>query len=248
MTHRTRLLGYLVLAGLLIVFIVLYAGSFADRLDTLEQRADRNAESAASNAAAAKSNAEVARQLRRQVKQLGGRPVAGTDQLQTPVEPPAPAPDGQELSDSEIAAAVAAYCAGTGLCEGAEGPPGPSVTPQQVAAAVRSYCDARGRCRGPAGDTGAPGATGATGPQGPPPTSEQVAAAVAAYCANGRCRGPEGPQGPPGPEGSPGPPGPAGPAGRGIAELACDSVTPLELTITWTDGTTSTVTCGGPAA
>ncbi|WP_185972905.1 hypothetical protein [Aeromicrobium piscarium] len=59
-----------------------------------------------------------------------------------------------------------------------------------------------------------------------------------------------GPAGPPGASGPAGPPGERGTTGergtdgRGIAAIACTSLTPIELTITYSDGTTATVSCG----
>jgi hypothetical protein len=56
-----------------------------------------------------------------------------------------------------------------------------------------------------------------------------------------------GPAGPSGPAGADGRDGKDGSAGRGIASLAC---TDGQLVVTWTDGTTSTVTgatvCAAP--
>jgi len=67
-----------------------------------------------------------------------------------------------------------------------------------------------------------------------------VQEAVTTYCATrDECRGPVGPQGEQGLRGG---------DGRGITALACDSTTPLELTVTYTDGTTETYSCGGGPA
>lgn len=62
-------------------------------------------------------------------------------------------------------------------------------------------------------------------------------------------------QGPAGERGADGPPGPAGPAGadgtdgrdgRGIAALSCTSLTPLSITVAYSDGETATVACTVP--
>lgn len=84
---------------------------------------------------------------------------------------------------------------------------------------------------GPAGPVGPKGDTGDRGPAGEP--------------------GPRGEVGPPGPAGEPGPAGPQGDPGapgRGVDSIACDSATPFTLTITYSDGTTAVLTCGGPGA
>lgn len=155
-----------------------------------------------------------------------------------PPGPTGPAgPQGQQgdgPTPEQVAAAVAAYCAG-GRCAAPPSDP-------QVTAAVVAYCSA-GRCTGATGSTGSTGATGATGqagqtggvgpagPQGPGPTTEQVRAAVDAYCAENGCTGPQ---------------GATGQTGRGIASLACQS-TPLtgttRITVTYDDGTSQTVDC-----
>lgn len=71
---------------------------------------------------------------------------------------------------------------------------------------------------GPQGPVGAPGATGSTGSTGS--------------------------SGPAGPAGAQGPAGRDGADGRGIASILCTSLTPIDLTITYSDGTTATVSCG----
>ena len=76
-------------------------------------------------------------------------------------------------------------------------------------------------CKGDPGQPAAPAKDGATGAQGPP--------------------GVEGQQGPPGANGVDGAPGAPG---RGIASLTCASLVTFEYVVTYTDGTTQTVTCG----
>lgn len=72
--------------------------------------------------------------------------------------------------------------------------------------------------------------------------------ALRAICASA-CQGPAGDRGA---DGSPGPAGPAGPAGadgrdgRGIAALSCTSLTPLSITVAYSDGETATVACTVP--
>lgn len=79
-------------------------------------------------------------------------------------------PPGRAPTKAEVAAAVAAYCAGD-VCK----PPG--VTRDDVLAAVTAYCAVR-TCRGPAGADGKDGAAGKNGTDGaagqdgaPPPQS-----------------------------------------------------------------------------
>lgn len=67
--------------------------------------------------------------------------------------------------------------------------------------------------------------------------------------------GPQGPVGAPGPTGGTGNTGPQGPQGdrgatgergtdgRGITSILCTSLTPIDLTITYSDGTTATISC-----
>lgn len=117
-----------------------------------------------------------------------------TEAGQQPVPTPEPGPAGQPgpgPTDAQVAAAVAAYCHTTGVCDGR------APTAQQVSSAVSSYC-AGGRCVGRPGVSGQPGeegGTGAAGATGPGPTSDQIAEAVATYCADGRCTGPAGADG-----------------------------------------------------
>lgn len=122
---------------------------------------------------------------------------------------------------------------------------------------------------GAAGPSGIAGLTGPTGDRGPAGRDGQsITGPIGPRGSNGPSGlngadgvGSQGAAGEPGPAGPPGERGPAGAdgadgtsgadgargeAGVGIASLACDSVTPLTLTITYTDGTTATVTCGGP--
>lgn len=172
---------------------------------------------------------------------------------ESPTEPvPGPAgPTGQAgpgPTDAQIRLAVADYCT-PGRCSE---PPSAA----QVAAAVVAYCST-GACAGspgasgPEGDPGRAGEPGADGSPGSGPTDAQVAAAVAAYCsgAPSPCAGPQGAGGDPGatgPQGAAGvdgAPGPAGSAGRGIASFSCGTLTPDSITVTYSDGTTETITC-----
>jgi hypothetical protein len=90
---------------------------------------------------------------------------------------------------------------------------GRGATVAQVKTAVRAYCST-GACVGPAGADG-------TSTQGTPPSDAQIAQAVSAYCGTGAC------------------------TGRGIASLACGAHSPhgLQIRVTYTDGTTDTITC-----
>lgn len=233
MNPRLRRAGWLSLGALVTIFVVLVGANFASSIDRLEAQGAANARAAQENGDRASENAEQAERLAQQVRRLGGDPVVEPDDLEEPVKP-APV----TVDRGEIALAVAAYCSG-GTCSGTDGR---DATTNDVAAAVATYCNRRGDCTGPAGRPGSngtdggdgtDGADGAPGAAGPPPSDAQVAAAVAAYCTDGACRGPAGT------------PGKDGKDGRGITGLTCDSVTPLELEVTYTDGSTDTLTCGG---
>jgi hypothetical protein len=125
--------------------------------------------------------------------------------------------------------------------------------------------------RGPAGPSGPPGPSGPTGPPGPrgtpgadstlpgpsgrpgsdstepgPPGSDSTIPGPAGTPgADSTVPGPTGPTGPGGPPGERGEPGADG---RGVTSVECDSALPMTFTFTYSDGTTSTATCGGPAA
>lgn len=223
-------------AGLLVVAVGL-AFTASTVLDLIA-RADRGqADRVALRSELAQSRTE-AQALAEQVESLGAEPVVTPD----PAGPmPGPAgergprgPQGVGPSPEQVAAAVAAYCAG-GRCAAPPSDP-------QVTAAVVAYC-AEGRCTGrdgaagaagTAGDPGTPGEAGPPGPAGEPgpaPTAEAVRAAVDAYCADVGCTGP---------------PGETGPPGRGINALACESAVvtgTTRITVTYSDGSTQTVDC-----
>jgi hypothetical protein len=119
---------------------------------------------------------------------------------------------------------------------GPSGPPGPS---------------------GPSGRPGTPGASGkpganATGVPGSPGDD-----ATGRPGSDSTVPGPGGPTGPPGADSTiPGPTGPTGPPGadstvpgapgRGIVTVSCDTALMFTFTFSFTDGTTQTVSCGGP--
>lgn len=141
--------------------------------------------------------------------------------------------------------------------DGARGRPGPRgpagqdadpPTTEEIRALVVAVYNANPPAPGADGrdgedgrDSTVPGPRGDTGPAGKDATPEMVAGAVDRYCsARGECAGPQGSAGPPGPQGDPGAPGSPG---RGITAIACDSVTPFTLTVTYSDGTTATYEC-----
>lgn len=95
---------------------------------------------------------------------------------------------------------------------------------------------------GPIGPRGIPGDDGRNGDDGATVTGP--AGSDGAAGAQGE-RGPEGPAGPAGQQGPAGERGEPGGDGRGVTGLACDSATPLTLTVTYSDGTRETYTCGG---
>lgn len=113
---------------------------------------------------------------------------------------------------------------------GAMGPAGPMGRPGKDGADGESITGPRG-ATGAAGASGAPGAdgeagsTGAAGKDGAP--------------------GPAGPKGEPGRDGSN---GSDGKDGRGITGVSCSTTVPLTFTVTYSDGSTETVTCSGVAS
>lgn len=87
---------------------------------------------------------------------------------------------------------------------------------------------------GPEGPDGRPGVDGEPGDDGEPGAS-----------GSDGDTGPTGPAGAEGPAGPPGLTGPPGPGGRGVSSVECDSSTPFTFTITYSDGSTETFSCGG---
>lgn len=133
--------------------------------------------------------------------------------------PGPPGADGRDGADGEPGATGRRGPSGPAGKAGDAGTPGPTGAPGEP---------------GEAGDPGDPGPVGPAGPRGERGEKGDT--------------GPEGPRGEQGPPGAVGPAGPVGPAGAtgvGIAGITCDSTTPFTLTVTYTDGTTATVTCGG---
>lgn len=163
------------------------------RLDAV--RSDLDAQEAATRA-----NAE-------KLKANGLTPAVDPDDAEEPVTPDDPDDPTAEISQGDIALAVAAYCKDTSKCDGEDGGDGQDVTARQVAAAVARYCDEAGQCTGEDGDRGP------RGPAGPPPSQTAILQAVQTYCADGGCRGPIGPIGPEGDDGTDGTDGSTGPQG-----------------------------------
>lgn len=69
------------------------------------------------------------------------------------------------LTDEQLLQAVTLYC-GSNNCTGAKGADGQSVTEAQITAAVASYCATRNNCSGPAGKDGIDGKDGKDGVDG----------------------------------------------------------------------------------
>lgn len=100
---------------------------------------------------------------------------------------------------------------------------------------------------GEPGRDGAPGRPGRDGVDGEDGEDGQDGIDGAAGTAGAAGdAGPPGVDGAPGADGTPGAPGVDGKDGRGITSITCSTVTPLELTVTYTDGTTSTIACTTP--
>lgn len=94
---------------------------------------------------------------------------------------------------------------------------------------------------GKAGEPGLPGTTGTTGPAGE--RGQQGPKGDAGARGDDGVQGPAGPQGPPG---NPGATGSDGAPGRGISSVSCDALTPMTLTVTYSDDTAETYTCTAP--
>jgi hypothetical protein len=142
---------------------------------------------------------------------------------------------------------------------GDTGPPGPTGPPGADGRDGDPGATGPRGATGPAGKAGEPGLPGPTGPTGPTGSAGDDGSTGPAGPKGDRGEpgppGPEGdtgpageqgPHGEPGPPGDVGPAGPIGPTGVGIAGIACDAATPFTLTVTYTDGTTATYSCGGP--
>lgn len=220
-------------------------------LDTQQQRA--NARVSSLEHTAGKLASDLAAQ-RAQFERCKKAPVGAAGCTQPVSRPPAVvagAPGRGIASTSVNSAGVLSvvYTDGTtqivGNVRGSRGAQGPNGTTGQPG--PRSTVAGPDGAAGPAGQDGSDGADGATGPQGPP-----------------------GPAGPAGPEGDAGrgidtlnvddaghlvvkySDGEQRDLGRvtgrdgvGIADLSCDSVTPIRFTLVLTDGTTKPFECGG---
>lgn len=190
------------------------------------------------------------RRANQQLRAAGEKPVVVPEDIVDDPDVTGPLV-GPLLEQAQVDAAVANYCS-SGAC-------GVAATPRQVALAVASFCNLDGQCTGPRGPAGPPGKSGQAGadgqdgangadgnsvegpagpagPTGPPPTDEQVLRGVETYCSANDCQGPAGPKGEQ---------GEVGPAGLGISSIACDSVLPLTINVTYSDGSVQTVSCGG---
>jgi hypothetical protein len=140
--------------------------------------------------------------------------------------------EGRSLRKAGLCAAASSASAQVTAAGKAGGQPGPA---GPAGASGQPGRDATGKA-GAAGSAGRD-ATGAPGSPGRDATGE--AGASGAPGADSTVAGPAGPSGPAGADGRDGKDGAAGQDGRGIASLAC---TDGQLVVTWTDGTTSTVT------
>lgn len=239
------------------IILAIIVGIFVAKvLDLADAARDARAGSATRQSAIETLTGDV-RALRDQVADTGQVPVVPDPQDRLDDDVPLPEPGergepgqrgvpGPAPTPDQVTAAVTAYCTG-GAC--AEPPTG-----VQVLAAVTTYCETTS-CTGTTGEPGAPGASGQDGTTGEPgqdgapgtpgeagtpgapgpgPTDDQVAAAVTAYCQTQGCTGPQGPTGPDGPPGA---------DGRGIVTVECDAPPTTEFRITYTDGSSETVTC-----
>ncbi len=151
------------------------------------------------------------------------------------LNPPEP---GRPPTLEEIQGAVNFFCSRFSQCVGPEGEEG-----EQGERGVQGVPGAVGPQgqRGPVGATGIPGPQGTPGiqglqglqgqqgPVGPAPTQVQINAAVAAFCAaNNGCKGPAGAE---------------GKDGRGILSMTCASGPKINITVRFTDGTSTVLSC-----
>jgi hypothetical protein len=138
---------------------------------------------------------------------------------------------------------------------GATGPPGPTGPPGADGRDGDPGATGPRGATGPAGKAGEPGLPGPAGPAGEDgstgpagPKGDRGDQGTPGPKGDSGAPGEPGPRGEPGPPGDVGPAGPAGPPGIGVTGIACESTTPFTLTVTYTDGTSATYSCGGPAS
>lgn len=111
-----------------------------------------------------------------------------------------------------------------------DGAPSLDITQTLVRLAVESACGGAS-CLGPVGPTGlpgAPGVDGVNGRDGSTPTDERLLGLIQPLI----------------PAPIPGTPGVNGADGRGVSGVQCSALIAFDLTFSFTDGTTQTVSCG----
>ena len=174
----------------------------------------------------------------RQLEARGGEPAVQPEDIVEEADDLVDVPAIPEvaISDAAADAALERYCSFNECRD--------EVTPQEVTSALLALCGRDGFCEGPRGRVGPQGEAGPAGQDGtdgqsiigPAPTDAQILQALETYCTGDRCVGPRGPEGAP---------GPTGPEGVGITSLRCDSVAPLMIEVSYSDGTSQVVSCGG---
>ncbi len=152
--------------------------------------------------------------------------------------PPEP---GRPPTLEEIQGAVSFYCSRFSQCVGPEGEEGEQGERGSQGVAGPAGATGQQGPRGLPGATGVPGVQGTPGiqglqgqqgPVGPAPTQVQINAAVATFCAaNNGCKGPAGPAGADGKD------------GRGILSMTCASGPKINITVRFTDGTSTVLSC-----
>lgn len=183
------------------------------------------------NAANTKKVSSALDSANKQIIHLGGTPV------KTPSSVPS-RPESLSVPDSQLLSQIAVYFANNPVDS-------PSINYTKLHTYVIAWLaehPAPSGSPGSPGPSGSPGASGSPGSQGPGATDEQVGAAVSSYFdAHPPQPGPTGPQGPPGSSVT-------GPPGVGISTVDCSTnglaLETITITITKTDGTVQTVTCG----
>lgn len=215
---------WLIVASLIVVATLGWAGAVYYFYDSREEQSDRA------------DNAEEATEA------IAGPAATLAERVQAACRGDVPDADVEALEK-------AGYCAAADETEeaiedaptvlaGERGPAGPPpsfasvlrAVAFELPAALEAACD--GSCDGEDGQDGAPGPAGADGQDGAPGADSTVP-------------GPQGERGATGPQGPAGKDGTNGANGRGIASMACTGgVTPMTITVTYTDGSSETIQCG----
>jgi hypothetical protein len=214
---RKMLLG---LAVLMLVLLAVTAVAAIVGYKAITNDAENSKQAAGVAVGTADTNKAAAEDLCAQIEALGKRCTTDPSQLDT----------GSQAVEKVVGKQGVQGIQGI---QGIQGEPGETPSDEAVRAIIQRVLaldppsDGQDGEDGQDGATGAQGVAGQTGPKGD--------------------TGAKGAQGDRGAQGETGPQGEQGPAGKGIAGLSCESLTTTQLTVTYTDGTTANVACGGGA-